>query len=86
MLLALCAIWRGDLNMWRKAKIHISEANAKNDKEREIIDLSICSVDSMLYDVKSLPDWFKIGCFELLHKDSLPVAKVFYAKYLYAAA
>ena len=23
MLLALCAIWRGDLNMWRQAKIHI---------------------------------------------------------------
>ena len=26
MLLALCAIWKGDLSMWRKAKIHISEA------------------------------------------------------------
>jgi len=84
VLLALCAIWRGDLNMWRKAKIHISEANAKDDREREIITLSICAVDSMLYDVKLFPDWFKIGCFELLHKDSLPAAKVFYAKYLYA--
>ena len=84
MLLALCAIWRGDLELWRKAKIHISEANAQNDKEREIINLSICSVDSMLYDVKNIPDWFRMGCFELLHKDSLPVAKVFYAKYLYA--
>jgi len=84
ILLAQCAIWRGDLNMWRKAKIHISEANAKDDRERELISLSICSVDSMLYDVKDFPDWFKIGCFELLHKDSLPAAKVFYAKYLYA--
>ncbi len=84
MLLAQCAIWRGDLNMWRKAKIHISEANAKDDRERDIITLSICAVDSMLYDVKNFPDWFKIGCFELLHKDSLPAAKVYYAKYLYA--
>jgi hypothetical protein len=40
----------------------------------------------MLYDVKDFPDWFKIGCFELLHKDSLPAAKVYYAKYLYALA
>ncbi len=86
MLLALCAIWRGDLNMWRKAKIHISEANAKDDRERELITLCICAVDSMLYDVKDFPEWFKIGCFELLHKDSLPAAKVYYAKYIYAAA
>lgn len=85
MLLAQCAIWRGDLQMWRKAKIHISEANAKDDREREIITLTICAVDSMLYHVKDFPDWFKIGCFELLHKDSLPAAKVYYAKYLYAA-
>lgn len=85
MLLAQCAIWRGDLQMWRKAKIHIAEANAGSDKEREIITLCICAVDSMLYDVKDFPDWFKIGCFELLHKDSLPAAKVYYAKYLYAA-
>ena len=84
MLLAQCAIWRGDLHMWRKAKIHIAEANAKNDREREIITLAICAVDSMLYNVKDFPDWFKIGCFEMLHKDSLPAAKVYYAKYLYA--
>lgn len=84
MLLAQCAIWRGDLHMWRKAKVHISEANAKDDREREIIALTICAVDSMLYNVKDFPDWFKIGCFEMLHKDSLPAAKVYYAKYLYA--
>ena len=83
-LLAQCAIWRGDLSMWRKAKIHISEVNAKDDRQREIATLCICAVDSMLYDVKEFPEWFKIGCFELLHKDTLPAAKVYYAKYLYA--
>lgn len=86
MLLAQCAIWCGDLNLWREAKIHISEANAKDDKDREIITLCICAVDSILYDVRDFPDWFKIGCFELLHKDSLPAAKVYYAKFLYATA
>ena len=77
MLLAQCAIWRGDLHMWRKAKIHIAEANAKDDREREIITLAICAVDSMLYNVKDFPEWFKIGCFEMLHRDSLPAAKVY---------
>lgn len=84
-LLARCAIWRGDLSLWRKAKIHISEADAKDDRERELLTLSLCAVDSMLYDVKDFPGWFKVGCFELLHKDSLPAAKVYYAKYIYAA-
>lgn len=85
MLLALCAIWRGDLEMWRKAKVHIAEVGAKNDLEREIASFSIMAVDSMLYDVEGFPEWFKIGCFEPLHRDALPAAKVFYAKYLYAA-
>ena len=86
MLLALCAIWRGDLAMWRRAKMHIAEAPIKTDWERDIVAFSITAVDSMLYDVAGFPEWFKIGCFEPLHKDSLPAAKVFYAKYLYAAA
>lgn len=85
MLLALCAIWRGDLNMWRQAKIHMAEAPAKNDADRDIITFSITAVDSVLYDVISFPEWFKIGRFELLHNDALPAAKVFYAKYLYAS-
>lgn len=86
ILLAQCAIWRGDLRMWRKAKIHISEAKATDDIDRDIISLCICAVDSMLYDVRNFPDWFKIGCFEVLHKDSLPAAKVYYAKYIYATS
>ncbi len=85
MLLALCAIWHGDLNMWRKAKMHIAEAPAKTDNDRDIMALSITAVDSMLYDIAAFPEWFKIGCFEPLHKDALPAAKVYYAKYLYAA-
>ena len=85
MLLALCAIWKGDLALWRRAKVHIAEANAKDDMERDIISFSITAVDSMLYDVTNFPEWFKIGCFEPLHKDALPAAKVFYAKYLYAS-
>ena len=85
MLLALCAIWRGDLEMWRRAKVHIAEAPAQSDHDRDIMSLAITAVDSMLYDVTNFPEWFKIGCFEPLHRDSLPAVKVFYAKYLYAA-
>lgn len=85
-LLALCAIWHGDLHMWRKAKQHIAHAPVKSDNDLDIKHLCISAVDSMLYDVTSFPEWFKIGCFEPLPKDSLPAANVFYAKYLYASA
>ncbi len=85
MLLGLCAIWRGDLNMWRQAKIHIAEAPAKTDTDRDIMAFSITAIDSILYDVSAFPEWFRIGRFEPLHKDALSAAKVFYAKYLYAS-
>ncbi len=84
MRLGLCAIWRGDLALWQKAKIHITEAPAKTDADRDILVFSLMALDSMLYDVSGFPDWFQIGRFEPLPGDSLPAAEVFYAKYLYA--
>ena len=86
MLLAMCAIWKGDIDMWRRAKIHISEAPAKNDNDRDVMQLAISAVDIMLYNVQSFPKWFQTGCFTPLHKDSYPAAKVYYAKFLYAVA
>ncbi len=86
MLLAMCAIWKGDIEMWRKAKIHLAEAPIKSDNDREVIELAISAVDIMLYSVESFPKWFQIGCFEPLHEDAYPAAKVYYAKFLYAVA
>ncbi|MBE6690400.1 MAG: hypothetical protein E7590_03840 [Ruminococcaceae bacterium] len=86
MLLAMCAIWKGDIDMWRRAKIHIAEAPAKGDFDRDTMQLAISAVDIMLYNVQSFPKWFQIGCFEPLHKDAYPAAKVYYAKFLYAIA
>ena len=84
MLLAQCAIWKGDINMWRKAKVHIAEAPAKNDNDRDVMQLAISAVDIMVYNVESFPEWFKKGRFDPIHKDAYPAAKVYYAKYLYA--
>ena len=86
MLLALCAIWRGDANLWNEAKKHICEAPCESQHEREIISLTLAIIDSSIYDNKDYPDWFKVGNFETLPADSHPAAKVFYIKYLYMAA
>ena len=86
MLLALCAIWRGDMELWNEAKKHIFDAPHKTPEEREIISLSLAIIDSSVYDNKDYPEWFEIGNFETLPADAHPAAKVFYVKYLYMAA
>lgn len=84
MLLAMCAIWKGDIVMWRRAKNHIAEAPAKNDDDLDMMQLAISAVDIMIYNVENFPEWFKKGCFEPVHPDAYPAAAVYYAKYLYA--
>ena len=86
MLLAQCAIWRGDIFLWREAKKHICEAPCKDEHDREILSLTLAIIDSSIYDNKDYPEWFKSGNFESLPGDAHPAAKVFYVKYLYMAA
>lgn len=86
MLLAQCAIWRGDIYLWKEAKMHICEAPCKDEHDRELVSLALAIIDSSIYDNKDFPEWFKIGNFESIPGDSHPAAKVFYVKYLYMAA
>ena len=86
MLLAQCAIWRGDIDLWYEAKKHICEAATTTAEEREIVSLALAIADSSLYNNKDFPEWFKRGNFELLPADAHPAAKVFYIKYLYMDA
>ena len=83
MLLAQCAIWRGDIFLWKEAKKHIFEAPCKDEHDREIVSLTLAIIDSSIYDNKDYPEWFKLGNFETLPADAHPAAKVFYVKYLY---
>ena len=86
MLLALCAIWRGDITLWNEAKRHICAAPCKDEHDREIMSLSLAVIDSSVYDNKDYPEWFTTGNFEALPADAHPCAKVFYVKYLYMSA
>ncbi len=86
MLLAMCAIWRGDVQLWNEAKRHICEAPCAGATEREIVSLSLAIVDSSEYDNKDYPEWFIRGCFDALPAAAHPAARVFYVKYLYMTA
>ncbi len=82
MLLALCAMWKGDVLLWRDARKHICEAPCRDDNDHDILALSLASVDTAIRDLSEYPDWFSRGCFEHLPVDAHPAARVFYIKYL----
>jgi len=86
LLLSLCAMWKGDLRMWRKAKMHMLEAPCKDDMDRDIMMLTIAAADSSIRNTQDFPEWFVRGCFENLPRDSHPAARVYYAKHLLISA
>ncbi len=86
MLLALCALWRGDVALWKEAKKHLCEAPCDTEEKRDILSLSIAIIDSSVYDNKDFPEWFTSGNFEILPADAHPAAKVYYSKFLYMSA
>lgn len=86
MLLSLCAMWKGDAQMWYKAKKHILEAPCKDDMDREIVALALASADSAIRNTDEFPNWFMQGRFYNLPRDAHPAARVYYAKHLLISA
>lgn len=86
MLLALAAIWRGDIGLYREAKVHICVAPAKNDADRDLMALALACINTAVRDIANYPEWFRYGQFDRLHPDSHPAAKVFYIKFFIIAA
>ena len=88
MLLALAAMWKGDISLYRQAKIHICEAPWKTPEDKQIMALTLACIDSAVRDISidGYPEWFRRGQFDHLHPDSHPAAKVFYIKYFIIAA
>ena len=80
MLLAQCAIWRGDIFLWKEAKKHVFEAPCKDEHDREIVLLTLAIIDMSIYDNKDFPEWFTIGNFECLPGDAHPTAKAWIIK------
>ncbi len=84
--LSFCAIWRGDIALWQKARRHIYSAPYKNEKELNQIEFWLAVMESNIYDVRNYPDWFLEGNFEILPSDTYSTARVFYAKRLFVSA
>lgn len=86
LLLSHAAMWLGDVELWRKARQHILEAPCKDDRDRDIVSLSLASADSTIRNTYDFPEWFKRGSFNALPADAHPAARVYYVKYLLIVA
>ncbi len=86
IILAMCAMWRGDIGMWRQARQHIYEAPCHDDEDRRALDFWRITIDNAISDTADFPHWFRCGIFDCLPADSYCAARVFYVKYLYIAA
>ena len=82
MLLAMVAMWKGDVKLWNEAHGHFFDAPCKNDTDRDIVALAVASTDIDIRDTDKFPDWFARGCFDKLPRDSHPAARVYYMKHL----
>lgn len=86
MLLALVAMWKGDVALWQKAKKYMYDVPWKTENDRDIIALSIAATDLSIRNTRDFPEWFYLGRFEHLPADANPAARVYYIKYLFIYA
>ena len=82
MLLAMVALWKGDIRLWNEAHGHFYNAPCKNDMDRDIVALAVASTDIEIRDTDKFPDWFVQGCFDNLPREAHPVAQVYYIRHL----
>lgn len=78
--LAICAVYKGDMQLLIDARKHIFEASCENDSEREIVNFWLCVVDFILGDI-NMPEWFQKGRFDFISADLYPAIKFQYAKF-----
>ena len=83
IILGKCAMCKGDINLWNKAKQQISTAHCHDTRDRLAVDFWLAALESELRETGSFPLWFARGQFDLLPGDSFPAARFFYLKYLY---
>ncbi len=86
LILGICAMWRGDINLWHRARRHIYETPCKTEQERQAVSFWIGVYDSALFDTRDFPTWFREGKFDCMPFDSLCSVRVFYIKFLFIRA
>lgn len=86
LLLSRCAVFKGDISLWRDARKYIYETPCSNPEEKKDLEFWLAAADSGIHDIVNYPEWFSMGCFDPLPRDSYPAARYYYLRYHYTLA
>lgn len=81
-VLCLAAMYNGDAEGWITARNIIAEMPCRTSAETDLRDFRLGSLDSGLYDRKSIPEWFRDGELFRLPPDCFPFARLIYMKWI----
>lgn len=83
IILALCAIYKSNKELWFQARQIIADTPCHNKKDQVLSEFWLAAVDSEIHNTLNFPDWFVEGCFDPLAGDAYPAARYYYLKYLF---
>lgn len=83
IMLAMCAICTGNMELWNTARETISTAKCHNPKDKHLTEFWLAALDSEIYNVGNFPQWFTQGDFTPLPGDAFTSARYYYLKYLH---
>lgn len=85
-VLCACALWIGDMALFRRGRSHIESVKCENENDTEILDFWLAVTDKTVLDQTQYLDWLIRGNFERLPADSLPAAWFYYARHQHRTA
>lgn len=85
-LLCACALWLGDMALFRTGREHMLNVPCEDPQKAEIRDYWISVNDAGLLDGFSYVDWPQLNVFDRIPEDSVPAVCFYYAKYIHRTA
>ena len=86
LILGMCAVCKGDVQMWNEAKQIIKNAPCHSNRDRYAVDFWQGALESEIRETNTFPLWFTRGSFDVLPGDSFPGARFYYLRFLYLTA
>ena len=83
VILAQCAIFTGDLELWKRAKEQIKTAHCRDQRDQYAVDFWLAAMECEIRETATFPLWFTQGRMDILPGDSFPPARYYYLRYLY---
>lgn len=81
-VLALCAMYEGNVALWLRARRLIEEIPCNTPEETAQRDFQLGNIGSGIYDGNFFPEWFRTGEFDPLPPDCYPLARFLFLKWM----